>query len=92
LSDLLKTCSFIFLGYKKDIWYVVNPANGVKIQEMSMDATEKVCPSSAESDLYIGRTGTLKTKWHYRAYVHFPSFQLISSLHGGRAFGGVWQA
>ncbi|XP_064627806.1 serine/threonine-protein kinase/endoribonuclease IRE1-like [Lineus longissimus] len=46
----------LYTGYKKDIWYVVNPANGARIQEMSMDGTERVCPSSTESDLYIGRT------------------------------------
>ena len=43
-------------GHKKDIWIAIDPKSGDKIQTLTMDGARKVCPSSAENTIYLGRT------------------------------------
>jgi hypothetical protein len=59
LLFLTNNLLFYVLGHKKDVWIVVDPLTGEKIQTLSMDGAQKVCPSNAEHVLYIGRTGKL---------------------------------
>ena len=44
-------------GSKKDVWIAIDPATGAKIQTLSSDGAQKVCPSSTDKLMYIGRTG-----------------------------------
>ena len=44
-------------GYKKDVWYAVDPVRGIKMQTLSMDGNQKVCPSSPANTIFLGRTG-----------------------------------
>lgn len=45
------------LGFKKDIWYAVDPITGLKTQTLTMEGTQNVCPSSGGQSIFIGRTG-----------------------------------
>ena len=55
---LLNRCSvFYWIGYKKDIWYAVDPLTGTKTQTLTMDGAHNVCPSSTGTTIFIGRTG-----------------------------------
>lgn len=45
------------IGHKKDVWIAVDPMTGEKQQTLSMDGTQKVCPSNADNVIYIGRSG-----------------------------------
>ena len=45
-----------FAGHKKDTWIAIDVATGAKMQTLSSDGTQKMCPSSAEKVIYIGRT------------------------------------
>ena len=47
----------LYLGFKKDVWLAVDPLTGKKTQVLTMEGTEKVCPSSTGTSVYIGRTG-----------------------------------
>ncbi|XP_074647988.1 serine/threonine-protein kinase/endoribonuclease IRE1-like isoform X2 [Tubulanus polymorphus] len=55
-SPCRSTDGILYTGYKKDTWYAVDPATGTKVHEMSMDGTQKVCPSSSDNTIFIGRT------------------------------------
>ncbi|CAG5132283.1 unnamed protein product, partial [Candidula unifasciata] len=46
----------IYTGSKKDTWIAIDPITGAKVQTLSSDGAQKVCPSSNENLLYIGRT------------------------------------
>ncbi|CAC5375816.1 ERN1 [Mytilus coruscus] len=46
----------LYTGHKKDVWIAVDPVTGEKIRTLSMDGTQKVCPSDAENVMYIGRS------------------------------------
>lgn len=46
----------IVTGHKKDTWIAIDMTTGAKIQTLSSDGTQKMCPSSAEKVIYIGRT------------------------------------
>ncbi|XP_076074287.1 serine/threonine-protein kinase/endoribonuclease IRE1-like [Mytilus galloprovincialis] len=46
----------LYTGHKKDVWIAVDPVTGEKIRTLSMDGTQKVCPSDAENVIYIGRS------------------------------------
>ena len=48
-----------FSGTKKDVWLAVDPVSGVKVQTLTMDGTQRTCPSSSRNLLYLGRTGEL---------------------------------
>ena len=37
----------------------MDPITGLKLQTLSMDGSQKVCPSSSGTTVYIGRTGGL---------------------------------
>lgn len=45
-----------YTGSKKDVWIAIDPVTGAKIQTLSSDGAQKVCPSSTDKLLYIGRT------------------------------------
>ncbi|BFZ17659.1 hypothetical protein BsWGS_20698 [Bradybaena similaris] len=45
-----------YTGSKKDLWIAIDPITGAKVQTLSSDGAQKVCPSSNENLLYIGRT------------------------------------
>ena len=49
-------------GSKKDVWIAIDPATGAKIQTLSSDGAQKVCPSSTDKLMYIGRTGLWRIK------------------------------
>ncbi|KAK3089270.1 hypothetical protein FSP39_002213 [Pinctada imbricata] len=55
-SPCRSTEGILYAGHKKDFWIAVDPASGNKIQTLTMDGTQKVCPSSAENTMFIGRT------------------------------------
>ena len=40
----------------------MDPLTGAKVQTLSSDGAQKVCPSSSENLMYIGRTGELRLK------------------------------
>ena len=44
-------------GYKKDVWYAVDPITGIKSQTLTMDGPESICPTSTGRGVFIGRTG-----------------------------------
>ncbi|XP_062617880.1 serine/threonine-protein kinase/endoribonuclease IRE1-like [Saccostrea cucullata] len=46
----------LYTGHKKDTWIAIDVTTGVKMQTLSSDGTQKMCPSSAEKVIYIGRT------------------------------------
>lgn len=46
----------LYTGHKKDTWIAIDVATGAKMQTLSSDGTQKMCPSSAEKVIYIGRT------------------------------------
>lgn len=46
-----------YLGSKRDLWIAIDPITGAKVQTLSSNGAQKVCPSSSENLLYIGRTG-----------------------------------
>lgn len=60
MDDLLKDEKWNFVkkisGHKKDTWIAIDVATGAKMQTLSSDGTQKMCPSSAEKVIYIGRT------------------------------------
>lgn len=45
-----------YTGSKRDMWLAIDPLTGAKVQTLSSDGAQKVCPSSNENLLYIGRT------------------------------------
>ncbi|GFR93988.1 serine/threonine-protein kinase/endoribonuclease ire-1 [Elysia marginata] len=45
-----------YTGSKRDLWIAVDPITGAKVQTLSSDGAQKVCPSSSENLMYIGRT------------------------------------
>ena len=49
--------SFDLVGFKKDMWYAVDPVHGTKLQTMSLDGDNKICPSASGTSIFIGRTG-----------------------------------
>ncbi len=46
----------ILSGSKKDVWFAIDPTTGEKIETLSQDAADKVCPASHERAVFIGRT------------------------------------
>ncbi|KAK7507901.1 hypothetical protein BaRGS_00000866, partial [Batillaria attramentaria] len=46
----------LYTGTKRDVWLAVDPVSGVKVQTLSMEGTQKTCPSSSKNLLYFGRT------------------------------------
>ncbi|KAK2179804.1 hypothetical protein NP493_471g02036 [Ridgeia piscesae] len=46
----------LYTGSKKDIWYAIDPASGRRLQTLTMDGAQKVCPSNSASTIFIGRT------------------------------------
>ncbi|KAK2160611.1 hypothetical protein LSH36_129g02045 [Paralvinella palmiformis] len=46
----------LYTGFKKDIWYAVDPITGLKTQTLTMEGTQNVCPSSGGQSIFIGRT------------------------------------
>ncbi|GFO02317.1 serine/threonine-protein kinase/endoribonuclease ire-1 [Plakobranchus ocellatus] len=45
-----------YTGSKRDLWIAIDPVTGAKVQTLSSDGAQKVCPSSSEHLMYIGRT------------------------------------
>ncbi|CAL1530820.1 unnamed protein product [Lymnaea stagnalis] len=45
-----------YTGSKRDMWLAIDPLTGAKVQTLSSDGAQKVCPSSNDNLLYIGRT------------------------------------
>ena len=39
------------------MWYAVDPVHGTKLQTMSLDGDNKICPSASGTSIFIGRTG-----------------------------------
>ena len=57
-DNCVKFCFFFYSkGSKKDIWIAVDPKTGIKLHTVTMDGTQKVCPSTNDNIIYIGRTG-----------------------------------
>ncbi|CAH1794461.1 unnamed protein product [Owenia fusiformis] len=46
----------LYTGFKKDVWYAIDPITGAKLQTLTMDGPQKVCPSAADNTIFIGRT------------------------------------
>ncbi|XP_013384368.1 serine/threonine-protein kinase/endoribonuclease IRE1 isoform X2 [Lingula anatina] len=46
----------LYTGSKNDVWFAVDPSTGAKLQTLTMDGHQKVCPSSSGSTIFIGRT------------------------------------
>lgn len=46
----------LYSGSKKDIWIAVDPKTGHKLHTVTMDGAQKVCPSTNDNIIYIGRT------------------------------------
>lgn len=46
----------LYTGTKRDVWLAVDPVSGMKVQTLSMEGTQKTCPSSSKNLLYFGRT------------------------------------
>ena len=90
--DMLILC--VFIGNKKDQWIAVDLLTGHKTETLSMEGSQRVCPSSSEHLLYIGRTGCfilshLLVNISYDvvhmciklyAYIHIYSLSNISNL------------
>ena len=49
------------LGRKSDVWYAIDPETGLKLQTLSVDGSQTVCPSmsSGKAPIFLGRTGLL---------------------------------
>ena len=52
-------CDRAISGLKKDTWFSIDPLTGTKVQTLSMDGSQQVCPSNSLSNIFIGRTGLL---------------------------------
>ncbi|XP_078689374.1 serine/threonine-protein kinase/endoribonuclease IRE1-like [Branchiostoma floridae x Branchiostoma belcheri] len=46
----------LYTGRKTDTWYAIDPVTGIKQQKLTMEGTDRVCPSSDASTLFLGRT------------------------------------
>lgn len=44
-------------GQKRDSWFAIDPKTGAKIQTLSVDGIQQVCPSKETNNILIGRTG-----------------------------------
>ncbi|KAH9504016.1 Serine/threonine-protein kinase/endoribonuclease IRE1 [Bulinus truncatus] len=45
-----------YTGSKRDIWLAIDPITGTKVQTFSSEGAQKVCPTSNDNLLYLGRT------------------------------------
>nr|KAI8766493.1 serine/threonine-protein kinase/endoribonuclease ire-1-like [Biomphalaria glabrata] len=45
-----------YTGSKRDIWLAIDTTTGAKVQTFSSEGAQKVCPTSNDNLLYIGRT------------------------------------
>ncbi|XP_035826397.1 serine/threonine-protein kinase/endoribonuclease IRE1 isoform X2 [Aplysia californica] len=45
-----------YTGSKRDLWIAIDPTTGTKVQTLSSEGAQKVCPSSTDNLMYIGRT------------------------------------
>ncbi|KAK3586701.1 hypothetical protein CHS0354_039173 [Potamilus streckersoni] len=55
-SPCKSTEGILYTGTKRDSWIALDPMTGEKLQTLTMDGPQKVCPSNLENVLYIGRT------------------------------------
>ncbi|KAK6170116.1 hypothetical protein SNE40_018589 [Patella caerulea] len=55
-SPCKSTEGILYTGHKRDVWIAIDLLTGTKMQRLSMEGSQKVCPSSSEHLLYIGRT------------------------------------
>lgn len=55
-SPCKSTDGILYTGYKKDTWIAVDPSTGQKMEELSMEGAQKVCPSTSTNTIFIGRT------------------------------------
>ncbi|KAL3877911.1 hypothetical protein ACJMK2_035553 [Sinanodonta woodiana] len=55
-SPCKSTEGILYTGVKRDSWIALNPMTGEKLQTLTKDGAETVCPLSLENVLYIGRT------------------------------------
>ncbi|XP_076808770.1 serine/threonine-protein kinase/endoribonuclease IRE1-like isoform X2 [Clavelina lepadiformis] len=46
----------LYTGRKQDVWYAINPLNGVKQQIITTDSAIDKCPGGSGDDMFIGRT------------------------------------
>ena len=53
---------FLCTGYKKDTWFAVDPISGTKVQTLTFDGPQTVCPSPSGNAIFIGRTGELHSE------------------------------
>jgi len=45
-------------GRKQDVWFAINPANGVKEQVISTENALDKCPGGSGDQMFIGRSGS----------------------------------
>ena len=59
----------MYIGRKSDVWYAIDPETGLKLQTLSIDGSQTVCPSmtSGKAPIFLGRTGLL----HYLNAIHY---------------------
>ncbi|ESO84211.1 hypothetical protein LOTGIDRAFT_108604, partial [Lottia gigantea] len=55
-SPCRSTEGILYTGHKRDVWIAIDLLTGSKLQTLTMEGSAKVCPSSSEHILYIGRT------------------------------------
>uniref|UniRef100_UPI00358E3207 serine/threonine-protein kinase/endoribonuclease IRE1 isoform X2 n=1 Tax=Myxine glutinosa TaxID=7769 RepID=UPI00358E3207 len=76
----------LYTGRKVDVWFVVDPATGEKLQTLTTTFTADVCPSSPL--LYIGRTEytitmfdtkTRELRWNATYYDYSASIQDVQA-------------
>nr|CAB3243594.1 serine/threonine-protein kinase/endoribonuclease IRE1-like [Phallusia mammillata] len=46
----------LYTGKKQDVWYAINPANGIKEQVITTESAVDKCPGGGSSHMYIGRS------------------------------------
>uniref|UniRef100_A0A915HXC8 Pyrrolo-quinoline quinone repeat domain-containing protein n=1 Tax=Romanomermis culicivorax TaxID=13658 RepID=A0A915HXC8_ROMCU len=85
----------MYAGRKHDVWFSLNPETGQKIDSLSNEGAEKVCPASAvQHSVYLGRTEYSLTmfdeksrskKWN-ASFIDYSSQVFPSDLNYGYNF------
>ncbi|XP_028413121.1 serine/threonine-protein kinase/endoribonuclease IRE1-like [Dendronephthya gigantea] len=55
----------MYIGRKSDVWYAIDPETGLKLQTLSIDDSQTVCPSmtSGKAPIFLGRTEYIVTMY-----------------------------
>ncbi|KAL4240931.1 Serine/threonine-protein kinase/endoribonuclease IRE1 [Mactra antiquata] len=55
-SPCKSTEGILYTGHKRDVWMALDPHTGAKLQTLSLDGVQNICPSTKDNTLFLGRT------------------------------------